>query len=128
MIRNLILLLFLIGLWALVSCSSSQNNKYSLLDENDKVEIKQLCECFSPLHDLVKKWNSATDSVELEMIMDTLDVKMKNLKPCLDKAKNLKTKSENDTEFEKQVTAYIREKYADCYELITGKRKTNKLK
>jgi hypothetical protein len=114
------------SVWALVSCSSSHNEKYSMISDSDKVIIKEFCGCVEPIHSILKRMNESKDSTENIVLLDSMTIKLKELKPCLDKVKSIETKSKNNAEFNKQMLAYIKEYDKDCYNFVRDEQKNEK--
>jgi hypothetical protein len=114
------IILFAIVFAYIIGCSSSEQDKYNLLSKQDRKKVKTLCKCIEPLTPYMKKSMSAQDSSIAMMYLDSMEIKSKEIEPCIGNARLLEDKSVKDEKYTKQLIEYIREKYPDCLPFYQG--------
>jgi hypothetical protein len=123
------IVLFTAIVFYITSCSSSENDKYSLITKEDRKSIEEFCKCTEPfqemkerfrkyLKDTTKLNNIDKDSAFIRSMPDSIELKLKEITPCLDIVRNVFDSEKMEKEKEGQLKSYLKKFYPKCSNLI----------
>ncbi len=121
--------LILFGLiFAYIWGCASSNDKYSLITNDDRKAVADICKCMEPLTVYKEKMATETDTMKRRMYKDSFEVKAAEMLPCLEKYEKLETKFGTGKEYMDQFVEYVKEKHPKCVPLLLGTGSTDTVK
>lgn len=121
------LILFAIIFVYMWGCTGS-NDKYNMIDKDDRKAISSICNCMEPLTVYREKMLNAADTVTKRMYKDSFEVKVVALEPCLDNLEKLEVKFGNSKEYLDQFVEYVTDKHPKCVTIFLGRGYTDSVK
>ena len=122
------LILFALIFAYIWGCSASEEDKYSLLTKDDRLAIKTYCDCMSPLTYYTTKMKNAKDSLTELAYLDSFQIKVIELEPCIEKAEKMEIRYGLNEKYNSQFIQYVRDKHPDCEALWLGTNVSDSVK
>jgi len=123
----------------LISCASSDDDKYNLITKEDKKTIDEFCKCTEPVQPFMERFVNLMkdtanakkfilDSAYMKPMLDSMDILLREAGPCAEKAKNLFERHDMSKEKEEQLLSYFKKYYPKCLLLVLDEVGTDSVK